>query len=182
MPSFTKTFPPAMPVTSTPIQLPQVDSSDFELLSFGDQSLPATPVRFGFQIDLKVLPGLSEVIFGLVNLNQNRQLPQPTGFAIRIDLERGEIWDIMNDSGLIGWLEQPLTGRNASGADRVLLSLEIERAGSALLPKLQIAGEEWLYPALRSNADLQLAAVAGTSSRVSAQDAFVNPALWSEEE
>jgi len=171
-----------MTVSSTPIQLPQVDSSHYEVLSFGAQSLPTTPVRFGFQVDLTILPGISEVVFGLVNLNHGRHSTQPTGFAIRIDLERGEIWDIMNDSGLIGWLEQPLSGRNAAVNDRVLLSLEIERAGSALLPKLQIGGEEWLYPALRSNEDLQLAGVAGTNSRINAQDAFCNPAIWSEEE
>lgn len=168
-----------MPASFTTIQLPQMDSSDFEVLSFGEQCLPSTPVRFGFQVDLKVQPGLTEVVFGLVNANQNRAQTQPLGFAIRIDLERGEIWDVINDSGLVGWLEQPLA---SLGNERILLSLEIERAGSALLPKLQIGGEEWLYPALRSNEAIQLAAVAGTNARVNAQDAFSNPTLWSEDE
>lgn len=168
-----------MPASFTSIQLPQLDSSDFEVLSFGEQCLPSTPVRFGFQVDLKVQPGLKEVVFGLVNATPAVRSKQPMGFAIRIDLERGEIWDIINDSGLVGWLEQPLAG---SSTDRVLLSLEIERAGSALLPKLQVGGEEWLYPALRCNEDLQLSAVAGTNTRVNAPDVFSNPALWSEKE
>jgi hypothetical protein len=171
-----------MPLSFTPIQIPQLDAQDFDLLSFGEQCLPNTPVKFGFQVDLKVQPGMREIVFGLVNLNQGRVAQQPAGFAIRIDLERGEIWDIMNDSGLVGWLERPLIGATSGSESHLLLSLEIERAGSALLPKLQIGGEEWLYPALRSSESLQLSAVAGTNARVSAEAAFSNPALWSEEE
>lgn len=167
------------------IQLPQVEIEAFDLLNFGEQSIPSAPVRFGFQVDLSANPGLSEVVFGLINPDNGTRLSQPVGFAIRIDLERGEIWDIINDSGLVGWLEEPLSDASNRGDGRVLLSLEIERAGSALLPKLQIGGEEWLYPALRSSDALNLIAVAGCCAHpgksAPAVQAFSNPTLWSEQ-
>lgn len=173
-----------MPTSPSSIHLPQVDIEAFDVLNFGEQTIPATPVRFGFQIDLSVNPGVSEVVFGLVNPEKGTRLGQPVGFAIRIDLDRGEIWDIINDSGLVGWLEEPLGAVSKRGDGRVLLSLEIERTGSALLPKLQIGGEEWLYPALRSSDSLSLTAVAGCSAHpgqsAPAIQSFRNPTLWSE--
>ncbi|MBL9113911.1 MAG: hypothetical protein JNJ83_02820 [Verrucomicrobiaceae bacterium] len=155
---------------------------DFDVLTFGSQSVPSTPVKFGFQVDVSVHPGISEVMFGFMNANEGR-VKSAVGFGVRIDLERGEIWDVANDSGLVGWLEEPL-GCTEGADGKVLLSLEIERAGSALLPKLQIGGEEWLYPAVRSAEALELLAVAGCKpvhgQSAMAVAAFSSPSVWAE--
>ena len=173
-----------MPATPTSIQLPLTELEAFDLLSFGSQAIPSTPVRFGFQIDLQTHAGMSEIVFGLVNPAKPSRVQQPVGFGVRIHLDRGEIWDVVNDSGLVGWLEEPL-GCTEGSDGKVLLSLEIERTGNALLPKLQIGGEEWLYPALRSIDALELTAVAGCTAlpgRSSpAAEAFSNPSLWAEQ-
>jgi hypothetical protein len=160
-----------------------LEGNGFDLLTFGNQSVPTTPVRFGFQVDVRVHSGMSELMFGFISAESGNRLPGQTGFGVRIDLERGEIWDVVNDSGMVGWLEQPL-GAEGSEDGKVLLSLEIERAGSALLPKLQIGGEEWLYPAVRSTEPLELVAVAGCKAKMGhsalAVAAFSGPSVWAE--
>ncbi len=172
-----------MPASPTSISVTSLDLESFDLLSFGSQSIPSAPVRFGFQVDIQLHSSISEIMFGLVYPADFCRAEQPIGFGVRIDLERGEIWDVVNDSGLVGWLEQPL-GSAEGSQGTALLSLEIERTGSALLPKLQIGGEEWLYPAMRSIDALELTAVAGCralpSRSAPAVQVFSRPTLWSE--
>ncbi len=156
----------------------------FDLLNYGTLEVPSGPVRFGFQVDLSPNAVLREAVFGLIQQGSS-EAGKPIGFAIRIDLERGEIWDLVNDSGLIGWVDRAIGFSAAGGDEPLLLSLEIERVGSAFLPKLQIGGEEWLYPAIRSIAALDFAALAGSkasrnSSSIEPHEIFGNPSLWCE--
>lgn len=171
------------PSTPSHVTLPEAELESFDTLNFGTVSVPARPSRFGFQVDVTPTPGMNEVVFGLVQSPAGSRSGKPRlGFAVRVDLERGEIWDLVNGSGLIGWVETPL---GCAGSDRTfLLSLEIERIGSALLPKLQVGGEEWLYPAVRSTDALDFVAIAGCagSTRDSAahHSHLVKPSVWCE--
>jgi hypothetical protein len=162
--------------------LPALES--FEIESYGTLGIPSGPVRFGFQVDLAPNILLQEVVFGLVEQSGNAD-DKPIGFAVRLDLQRGEVWDLANDSGLIGWVDQPIGYTIAGGDEPILLSLEIERVGSAFLPKLQIGGEEWLYPAIRSTAAVNLVALGGfkatPSNNLSPKEIFANPSVWCEE-
>lgn len=166
------------------VTLPYADFEAFDLLSFGSVSSPTGPARFGFQIDVIPSVVLSQVIFGLVRKGDSAKSASKTGFGVRVDLERGEIWDIVNGSGLIGWVEEPLGHQAGQMVEKILFSLEIERIGSALLPKLQIGGEEWLYPAVRSADDLEFVAIAGClgagQSDLDASDVLCNPSVWTE--
>jgi hypothetical protein len=172
-----------MSTQPSPITLPLPAFAPFDTVNYGTLQVPAGPVRFGFQVDLSPNVVLREAIFGLVQQNADAQ-GKSLGFAVRIDLERGEIWDLVNESGLIGWVEQPIGFSVAGGDEPLLLSLEIERVGSALLPKLQIGGEEWLYPAIRSVSALDLQAIAGCigspSATLEPSEVFSSPSLWSE--
>ena len=162
------------------IRLPEADLESFELLNFGKLEVPAEPVRFGFQIDLTPSVLLSELVFGLVQKG-GKPGASRAGFAVRLDLDRGEIWDVANSSGLIGLIEDPQSYISAASQEPILLSLEIERLGSAMLPKLQIGGEEWLYPAIRSLESMEFLAVAGCSAaHAEGLELFDNPALWCE--
>ncbi len=164
-----------------PISLPDVEFEAFELLNFGSLEVPAEPVRFGFQIDLTPSVLLSQVVFGLVQKGRKPGKQERVGFAVRLDLDRGEIWDMVNNSGLIGWIEEPQSYISAASQEPILLSIEVERIGSALLPKLQVGGEEWLYPAVRCMEPLEFIAVAGCGSPHSeGLDMFGNPAVWTE--
>ncbi len=163
------------------ISLSEAEFEAFEMLNFGRVAVPAEPVRFGFQIDLTPSVLLSQVVFGLVQEGHSAGRANRVGFAVRLDLDRGEIWDVINNSGLIGWIEEPQGYISAASQEPILLSLEVERIGSALLPKLQVGGEEWLYPAVRCMEELEFIAVAGCSSIHSeGLELFGNPAMWSE--
>jgi len=173
-----------MPSTSPlPVILSEAEFEAFDVLSFGTLNVPAKPSRFGFQVDVKPSPGLNQVVFGLVQPTSAPRGSQRVGFAVRVDLERGEIWDMVNGSGLIGWVESPLGCEGSSPT--FLLSLEIERIGSALLPKLQIGGEEWLYPAVRSLEEIDFLAVAGCGGSLSPSPEInahlVKPSVWCQE-
>lgn len=168
--------------TPLPVTLPEAQFEGFDVLNFGTLTVPAKPSRFGFQLDVTPTPSLTHVVFGLVQPSSTPRGKARVGFAVRIDLERGEIWDLINDSGLIGWVETPLGCDGESPT--FLLSLEIERIGSALLPKLQVGGEEWLYPAVRSLESLDFIAISGCGGASHPQpEAYAHltkPTVWCE--
>jgi hypothetical protein len=167
-----------MPSQALSISLPGVEFDSFELLNFGSLEVEAGPVRFGFQVDLTPSVLLSQVAFGLIQKDANGSR---LGFAVRLDLDRGEIWDMINNSGLIGWIDEPQNYISAASNEPILLSLEVERMGSALLPKLQVGGEEWLYPAVRSTDSLEFVAVAGCGAEhAEGLELFSHAALWQE--
>lgn len=173
-----------MPSKPLPVSLPDSEFAAFDMLNFGSVAAPSGPARFGFQVDVTPSALLSQVVFALVRDASDSDSPHRAGFGVRVDLERGEIWDIVNGSGLIGWLEEPLGAQAGERRQPILFSLEIERIGSALLPKLQVGGEEWLYPAVRSTEHMDFLAVGGCKgsalSGVSAESALANASVWSE--
>lgn len=164
-----------------PICITEPGMESFDWVGFGTLSVPAEPVRFGFQLDMVPPFDQPEVSFGVIQKDIDTNTFK-MGFAVRIDFERGEIWDLANNMGLIGWLEHPYGLQGYSAEEPMLLSWEIERIGSALIPKLQVGGEEWLYPSIRSPEALELSAVAGcTAGLIKPEDCFIHPALWLEE-
>lgn len=165
-----------------PITVTEPSLETFDWVGFGTLTIPSKPMRFGFQVDIVPTVLHPEIAFGVV-----RRDPVTgslgVGFAVRVDLDRGEIWDLVNNSGLVGWLENPLGLQAYSAEEPMLLSWEIERIGSVLIPKLQVGGEEWLYPSIRCAEPLELTAVAGCSAENDhPMDWFMHPALWHEEQ
>jgi hypothetical protein len=165
-----------------PITVTEPSLESFNWVGFGTLSVPGKPMRFGFQIDIVPSALSPEIAFGVVHRDVAKG-SFGAGFAVRIDLDRGEIWDLVNNSGLVGWIDHPFGLQAYSVEEPMLLSWEIERIGSVLIPKLQVGGEEWLYPSIRCTESLQFTAVAGCSSEQDhASDWFMHPALWHEEQ
>lgn len=166
----------------TPLSISQPALEGYDWVSFGSLEVPMLPSRFGFQIDVSPSAPHPEVVFALVaHDGSTGDLGQ--GFAVRIDLDRGEIWDLVNESGLVGWIEHPLGLAAFSLEEPMLLSWEVERIGSVLIPKLQVAGEEWLYPSIRSATAMKFTGLGGCTAEIaSASDFFMHPALWGEQQ
>ncbi len=166
----------------TPLTISQPTLEGYDWISFGSLEVPMQPLRFGFQIDVSPAAPHPDVVFALVARNGSAD-GLGEGFAVRIDLDRGEIWDLVNDSGLVGWIEHPLGLAAFSLEEPMLLSWEVERIGSVLIPKLQVAGEEWLYPSIRSASEMKFTGLAGCTAEIaSAGDFFMHPALWGEQQ
>lgn len=161
-----------------PLASPASVFSGFDLVSFGDILVPPHPLRFGFQVD--IVPSQNEcrqVIFALLSQAEGNT-SKNAGFAVRVDLETGEVWDLLNDSGLIGWIEKPMSA--FSEEEPLMFSWEVEHFGSALIPRLQIGDEVFLYPALYHNPGLKMSTVAGSEANLDSVPAFVHPAVWKE--
>jgi hypothetical protein len=63
----------------------------------------------------------------------------------------------------------------------MLISWEVEHLGSALIPRLHIGGEQWLYPALSCPDNLIMDTLAGAAGdKGSTMTAFMHPAVWRE--
>jgi hypothetical protein len=99
-------------------------------------------------------------------------------FAVKVDLETGEIWDVANDTGVIGWLERDLWP-SATENFPLVLRWEIEHTGSALIPRLVIGEEEWLYPSVLFPGESNFAAVTGHNlAGVDSKDVFSPGYVW----
>lgn len=137
-------------------------------------------MQVGFQVD--IIPeeiSARQIVFGL--LCHTGTTPRAHGFAVRVDLSNGEIADILNDTGILGWIEQPEDLARFTSEEPLLMSWQVEHIGGALIPKLHIAGEEHLYPSLRYEPGMVMTTVAGTDSDIdSAIQGFLHPAVWQE--
>jgi hypothetical protein len=167
--------------TPAPLTSPETAFASYDLLSFGKILVPDHPLRFGFQLD--IVPSMNscnQVIFALVSQDRDVRngVSHSHGFAVRVDLETGEIWDLLNGSGLVGWIEQPMD--SFTDEEPLLLSWEVEHYGCALIPKLQIASEVYLYPALRHTPAMVMDTVAGSESGELSTATFIHPAVWKE--
>ncbi len=152
-----------------------------DLVTYGRITIPDLKIRFGFQVDIVPESCPNHVLFGLVGPSHNGEKPIQ-GFVVRVNTETGEIFDALNESGLVGWIENPL-GMNAfTDEEPLLLSWEVEHTGSALIPKLCIAGEEWLYPSIACRPGDDLDSIAGCKTDAAdASGIFMHPALWREQ-
>lgn len=104
---------------------------------------------------------------------------QPVTFAVRVDLESGEIWDIGNNTGVLGWLDRDLWP-DASEDYPLVLRWEIEHTGHSLIPRLLIGEEEWLYPSIAFPGDADFTALAGHDMEDSTISAIFSPGyVWS---
>lgn len=162
---------------------PEMAFASFDLVGFGSLIIPPHPLRFGFQVDIVPEDSPTQILFGLVSQERDRQSRSRTrGFAIRLDLTTGEIWDVLNDSGLVGMLEEPESFLSRfTDEEPMLMSWEVEHLGNALIPRLHIGGEEWLYPAIRAHEGLVMDTLAGgAGDKGSTMTAFLHPAVWRE--
>lgn len=160
---------------------PSLGNCISDLSNFGEIDLPSGVAELSFQIDIDSANCPNEVWFGLLNHPESTQLPT-TGFAIRIDFSRGQVWDAQNGFGLLGTIEEtPSWQTSAEVEDTLLLSLKIEKCGPNLIPTLHIGGSTLLYPSLSeiSLSGKTFSAVAGAIQSGRDADPFLHfPAFW----
>ena len=92
-----------------------------DLSTFGEIALPAGNAELTFQIDIQPSESPEELWFGLLNLPAESHQPI-SGFAIRLDLNRGEVWDALNGFGLLGTFETAPPGKTDSPLTTCFLS------------------------------------------------------------
>lgn len=158
--------------------------SGFQVQSYGSLVLPDHPIRFGFQVDIVPESSPKSILFGLISRDPvNGGCSKTSGFAVRVDLEMREIWDVLNGSGLVGWVEHPLGLAGFTDEEPLLLGWEIEFHGQALIPKLIVADQQWLYPAIQCPNPVVMESLVGWQGEETSdpRDIFLHPALWREQ-
>jgi len=156
----------------------------FHTQSYGSLLLPDHPIRFGFQVDIVPENCPNSIIFGIVSRDPaNGSHAKTSGFAVRVDLEMREVWDALNKSGLVGWVEHPLGLAGFTDEEPLLLGWEIEFHGHALIPKLVVADQQWLYPAIQCPNPVVMETVIGWQGPWDhdPRSTFLHPALWREQ-
>jgi hypothetical protein len=112
----------------------------FRVRSHGRIRVQKATQNFGFQIRARDTVPHPSLIFGLAEVHS----PGPVArFVTRVDLESGEVWNAADGGELLGHLD---TTTWHDREDDHPLRWEIERCGSALIPRLYIGAEEILYP------------------------------------
>ena len=87
----------------TSLVSPEMSFARFDLVSFGSVEVPAHPLHFGFQVDIIPESAPHQIMFGLVSRQKMADgKSYSAGFAIHLDLTTGEVWDLLNDNGLLG--------------------------------------------------------------------------------
>lgn len=159
--------------------------SGFKLHSYGSLVLPDHPIRFGFQVDIVPDNCPTSILFGLVSRHpvNGGHAAKTAGFAVRVDLEMREVWDALNRSGLVGWVEHPKGLAGFTDEEPLLLGWEIEYHGNALIPKLVVADQQWLYPAIQCPHPMVMETVIGWQGEWERDPraTFLHPALWREQ-
>lgn len=147
------------------------------LMSRDYGSISVTDVTSGFGFQIRACNPLAHpsLYLALTTLDT----AQPVTFAVRVDLESGEIWDIGNNTGVLGWLDHDLWP-NASEDYPLMLRWEIEHTGNSLIPRLMIGEEEWLYPSIAFPGDANFTALAGHDLQESGiNEVFAPGYVWS---
>ena len=132
--------------------------------------------RFGFQIRGRDTVPHPSLLFGLAQVDGDGEGAR---FAVRIDLDTGEIWDAAHDGGLLGSLDAPLWPAMEE-EHPLVMRWEIDRARHALIPRLFIGSEEFLYPSIRFQGEASFVAFTGHDLPETAQSAVFSPGyFWS---
>lgn len=157
--------------------------SDFQVMSYGSLLLPGHPIRFGFQVDIVPDACPSTILFGLISRDPvNGGAAKTSGFAVKVDLVTREVWDQLNGSALVGWVEHPLGLAGFTDEEPLLLGWEIEFHGQAMIPKLVVGDRQWLYPAIQCTEPQVMESIVGWQGECDdPRTLFMHPALWREQ-
>lgn len=102
--------------------------------------------------DQKVFLGL----MGTENLGIGANSP---GIGVAVDLQSGLVTDVVNDQGVLGYLENP----PGDAGEPVHVKVEVELIGRVVLPRIVVGADVILHPALFLDMHGGLSALLGTS-------------------
>ena len=132
--------------------------------------------HFGFQIHAANSVPHPTLVFALTQAPETKR--KAVQFAVKVDLESGEIWDIANRTGVIGWLDSDLWP-SVTEDYPLILRWEVEHTGDALIPRLMIGQEEWLYPSVLFPGESTFVATTGHNlTDVEMRDVFSPGYVW----
>lgn len=114
-----------------------------------------------------------KLFLGLMETDSVGIASRSPGIGVAIDLQTGLVTDLVNDQGVLGYLENP-----PGEADGPLhVRVEVETIGRVLLPRIIVGDDVILHPALYLDAQEGLSALVGTSVHPPGDARFENAVL-----
>lgn len=126
-----------------------------------------------FDCDLHQGVRRQKVFLGLMETDSLGIASRSPGIGIAVDLQTGLVTDLVNDQGVLGYLEH--APGDAEGPLHV--RIEVEMIGRVLLPRILVGNDIILHPALYLDAQEGLSALVGTSVHPLGDARFENAAL-----
>jgi hypothetical protein len=136
-------------------------------------ALPDQRSTIVFECDLHQGVRSQKVFLGLMETDSIGIVSRSPGIGIAIDLQTGLVTDVVNNQGVIGYLEEAPT--EAGGPLHV--RIEVELIGRVLLPRILVGNDVILHPALYLDAQEGLSALVGTSVHPPGDARFENTLL-----
>ena len=115
-----------------------------------------------FEIELRLRHLDQRLFVGLLDAREfeGSGLDGHRGVGVSIDPESGEVFDVVNGQGIIGYLEAAPLEVNLS----TFLCLEFEKIKRIFIPKLTVGEEKILHPALHLPEFRSMSLVVGTTT------------------
>jgi hypothetical protein len=125
--------------------------SEFHLHALDTAILTEEQAHITFRVELEHEHITQRVMLSLLDETRTQ------GAAISIYPATGEVCDLTNDGGVIGYLsDSPFSPRQP-----IACEISIFRFGKNWVCQANIAGETFLYPAFRMEGDVKLTAIVG---------------------
>lgn len=139
-------------------------------------TLPVERSTMIFECDLYQGVRSQKVFLGLMETEAVGIASRSPGIGISIDLQTGLVTDLVNDQGILGYLEE--APNDAEGVLHV--RIEVDMAGHVVLPRIMVGDDVILHPALYLDAQGQLSALVGNSVHPLGDASFENATLHTE--
>lgn len=110
-----------------------------------------------FEIELRMRHLDQRLFIGLLDADD---MAEHRGIGVSIDPDSGEIYDVVNDQGIIGYIEDAPLEVNSS----MFLCLEFEKIKRIYIPKLTLGEEKILHPALHLPNVNTMSLIVGTTA------------------
>jgi len=126
-----------------------------------------------FECDLHQGLRSQKVFLGLMETDSVGIVSRSPGIGIAVDLQTGLVTDLVNDQGVLGYLES--APGDAEGPLHV--RIEVDMIGRVVLPRIIVGDDVILHPALYLDAQEGLSALVGTSVHPLGDARFENTML-----
>jgi hypothetical protein len=138
------------------------DNQKFNVTRLHDATIQMDSGEVVFEIEMRMnLPG-EHLFVGLLDAEQPESpvMTEHDGIGISINSESGEVVDVLNGQGVIGYLDEfPVQSDMTT-----FLCLEFEKIKRIYIPKLTVGEEKILHPALHLRDIPTMSLVVGTSA------------------
>jgi hypothetical protein len=111
------------------------------------------------ELIFNIPPAAEQILVGLLDCSLLPQTDPSPGVCVTIDLRMGAVLDALNESGVVGYVDE---AKLSPGCD-VSFRFELHMRGGNCIPSIFIAGERLLLPAVRLAAISSVQLLAGAA-------------------